>query len=206
MAPRPRAFDETTALEQARGAFWRTGYAATTMDDIARATGLGKGSLYAAFGGKRELYELVFTDWCERILTRARAELSGPDDTACARLADYVRAMTEEVAGDTGHLGCLLAKTAAELSGVDQAVADRCAATINGVHAVLVESVTAAQRAGDLDPAVDPHALAAHVLVVLRGVEAVGKAGAGAATLRAATDIALSFTARPVPGAATKQV
>jgi AcrR family transcriptional regulator len=53
---RPRGFDETTVLRRARDRFWSTGFAGASVDQIAAATGLGKGSLYGAFGDKRQLY------------------------------------------------------------------------------------------------------------------------------------------------------
>ena len=69
---RPREFDETQVLEAARDAFWSTGYGGTSIDDLTTATGLGKGSLYAAFGGKRELFERVFTEHCEEAVAQTR--------------------------------------------------------------------------------------------------------------------------------------
>jgi AcrR family transcriptional regulator len=53
---RPRSFDEDAVLEKARGVFWTLGYAATSLDDLAAATGLNRPSLYAAFGDKHALY------------------------------------------------------------------------------------------------------------------------------------------------------
>ena len=53
---RPRKFDEQQVLEAARDQFWKNGYAATSLDDLTKATGLGKGSLYGAFGGKHQLF------------------------------------------------------------------------------------------------------------------------------------------------------
>src|SRR4249919_2313925 len=53
---RPRSFDPDAVLEKARGVFWTLGYAATSLDDLAAATGLNRPSLYAAFGDKHALY------------------------------------------------------------------------------------------------------------------------------------------------------
>src|SRR6187402_999199 len=53
---RPRAYDPKTALGRAADVFWKAGYAATSLDDLAAATGMNRPSLYAAFGDKRELY------------------------------------------------------------------------------------------------------------------------------------------------------
>jgi len=53
---RPRAYDPETALARAAATFWKAGYAGTSLDDLAAATGMNRPSLYAAFGDKRELY------------------------------------------------------------------------------------------------------------------------------------------------------
>jgi AcrR family transcriptional regulator len=55
---RPRGFDEKQVLQAARDEFWSCGYAATSIDDVAALTGLGKGSLYGAFGDKHALFRL----------------------------------------------------------------------------------------------------------------------------------------------------
>jgi TetR/AcrR family transcriptional regulator, transcriptional repressor for nem operon len=59
---RPRAFDESVVLSQARALFANQGYNGTSIDDLVKATGLLRGSLYKAFGSKRNLFELLLTD------------------------------------------------------------------------------------------------------------------------------------------------
>ena len=59
---RPRAFDEATVLAQARALFAQQGYNGTSIDDLVKATGLLRGSLYKAFGSKRNLFELLFQE------------------------------------------------------------------------------------------------------------------------------------------------
>ena len=54
--PRPRKFDEDAVVEQAAGVFAAAGYGGTTMEELSRATGLGKQSIYNTFGGKRDLF------------------------------------------------------------------------------------------------------------------------------------------------------
>lgn len=43
-------------VRQAQGMFWRAGYEATSLSEIAARTGVHKPSLYAAFAGKRGLF------------------------------------------------------------------------------------------------------------------------------------------------------
>ena len=54
--PREKQFDETAVLGKAMEAFWARGYEATSVRDLVEAMGLHRGSIYAAFGGKRSLF------------------------------------------------------------------------------------------------------------------------------------------------------
>src|ERR1700730_9634469 len=116
---RPRQFDEERVLQAARQQFWSTGYAGTSMDAIAAATGLGKGSLYGAFGDKHQLFLRVFDGYCTAIVNAVGRDLDGPDDQAFERLCAHIRAVASKTAADTIRRGCLLAKGTAELSEHD---------------------------------------------------------------------------------------
>ena len=56
---RKRSFDETAVVSEAAGAFLIAGYEGTSVDELVRATGLLRGSLYQAFGSKRGLFLAV---------------------------------------------------------------------------------------------------------------------------------------------------
>jgi AcrR family transcriptional regulator len=56
---RPRNFSEESVLAQAADVFARMGYNATSIDELLSATSLQRGSLYKAFGSKRNLFEKV---------------------------------------------------------------------------------------------------------------------------------------------------
>ena len=70
---RPRTFDESDVVAAARDEFWSRGYAATSVDDLTAATGLGKGSLYGAFGDKHSLYLRALDDYISSSLDDVRA-------------------------------------------------------------------------------------------------------------------------------------
>ncbi|MEV4077902.1 TetR/AcrR family transcriptional regulator [Nonomuraea fuscirosea] len=194
---RPRKFDEQQVLDTARERFWSGGYAATRMDDIAEATGLGKGSLYGAFGGKQELFHRVFDDYCGAVVDGVSKQLCGGDADAYARLSAHVHAVAAATAADTARRGCLLAKGTAELAEHDEMVAQRAHTTIEALRALLEDDIAACQRNGDIDADADPGKLAALVLAVLRGIEALGKAGASEETLTGIAATALAVLPRP---------
>lgn len=56
MTGRPRQFDESEARERVMESFWANGYDGTNFDTLVRDSGLSRSSLYAAFGGKDELF------------------------------------------------------------------------------------------------------------------------------------------------------
>lgn len=174
---RPRAFDETAVVAAAQDRFWSFGYAATGLDDLVKATGLSKGSIYNTFGNKRTLYLRTFERYCDGVVAQVAALLDGPDETAAERL----RALFEGVAGASASTtvprGCFLAKATAELAALDhdvQAVARR---TFDQLEDLLVQSVMAAQRAGAIDASRDPRKTGRLLLATLRGLDALASAG-----------------------------
>ena len=53
---RPREFDPDETLSKIMRLFWENGYEATGLSEITSVTGLGKASLYKAFGNKQSMY------------------------------------------------------------------------------------------------------------------------------------------------------
>ncbi|MGE0044879.1 MAG: TetR/AcrR family transcriptional regulator [Hyphomonadaceae bacterium] len=72
---RPPQYDAAAALAQARDAFWRQGFQATSLDDLTAATGMNRPSLYAAFGDKRALFLKTLRDYRRVNAAGARALL-----------------------------------------------------------------------------------------------------------------------------------
>lgn len=60
-------------LEAATARFAESGYEATSMDDLAAAAGVSKGSLYDYFQNKEDLFYAVF-EWFEQTLLRTGLE------------------------------------------------------------------------------------------------------------------------------------
>jgi AcrR family transcriptional regulator len=175
---RPRKFDEDAVVAAARQVFTETGYHGTSVDDLSRATGLSKGSLYGAFGDKGGLFQRVFDDYCAASDEGAAALLDGPEDQAL----DRARAWLRSVASPSDRRGCLLAKGTAELSWENEAIAARSLAAFETLIDSLRRLVEQAQRAGLVDPNADPKALGGLILATHRGLEALAKAGVDSAT------------------------
>ena len=192
---RPREFDEQRVIAAAKDAFWTHGYAGTSLTELMAATGLGKGSLYGAFGDKHELFVRTFDEYCRQALESVEAELTA-DGPAYERLVAHIRAVAESTISDVERRGCFLAKGTAELADIDHAVAERVRLTFARLAELLTDCVAAARREGALAADVEPAQLAATVLATLRGIEALGKGGADAATLRAIAETTIKLLPR----------
>jgi AcrR family transcriptional regulator len=194
--PRPRKFDETDVVAAARDEFWLRGYAATSVDDLTSVTGLGKGSLYGAFGDKHGLFLRALDDYIGTALDGVRAQLRDPRHSACDRLVRHIRAQVKAIAADTSRRGCMMAKSAAELSATDETVEQAVERAYALWIAELVDCIKEAQRDGAIDSEQNPLALATTVLAFMRGQEALHKGGVKSAQIKAAAEQMIALMRR----------
>ncbi|WP_226362801.1 TetR/AcrR family transcriptional regulator [Pseudonocardia sp. ICBG1142] len=180
--PRPRQFDEKRVLSSVQAAFWDKGYAGTSLDDLLAASGLGKGSLYGAFGDKRSLFLRVLREYDDAndAMLRTRLEQS---DRAVDVVRDFVTGPLRDPDGAEARRGCLLANTAMELSADVAEVAAEARRSYAATTTLLAEAVRRAQREGDVTPHVDPDETAHAVLAGQLGLLVLGRVGQDPAIL-----------------------
>lgn len=188
---RTKEFDPEAALRAALQLFWERGYEATSIADLVECTGVARASLYATFGGKRELYLKALDRYGELADPELLAGLSQPGPALPA-----VRALVEryarEAAGAGGRRGCFVVNTAVELAPHDPTAARRVQASWDFVETALTSALTRAQAQGELAEGRDPRALGRFLLVLLQGLRVMGKAGTEPDRLRDAAVQALT--------------
>lgn len=190
---RNRRFDEQDVLRSATEVFWQAGFAATSVEDVMQATGLGKGSLYGAFGDKRTLFHRVFDGYCAHVTAAFSHRLTAANLSAADRLRAMFDTVIASTAGPHGPpRACLLTKATAELAATDPDIAALARQTFTAMAEILRVEVAQAQTAGDVPPHLDARQTANHLLVVFRGIEALAEAGTETAVLRDAADMALA--------------
>lgn len=64
---RTREFDEKKVVSAALLAFWKNGFADTSLADLQQATGLGKASLYNAFESKEGLFQVALVAYLKEV-------------------------------------------------------------------------------------------------------------------------------------------
>jgi AcrR family transcriptional regulator len=190
---RPRTFNEDDVVAAGRDVFWSQGYAATSIDDLTEATGLGRGSLYGAFGDKHTMFMLGLNEYCSSVTVGFRADLHDSELPAYDRLVTHLRNRAGSTAADTKRHGCLMAKGAAELAATDADVSKLVKRTLEAWLGELAATIAAAQGDGDLAAELNPQQLASLLLAVVRGIEALRTAGMTSATTTAAMEQAIAL-------------
>ena len=170
---RPREFDETAALNAAMECFWRDGYEATSVRDLAARMGITGASLYNAFGDKRSLFAEVLERYAERSTRERiiRLETNLPPKQAVgAFLGEIV-----ERSLDGDRRGCLLVNTALEVAPHDPELQAAVAVRLGEIEAFFRRAITAAQADGSVPPDRDPSDLARLLLGVTLGLRVLAR-------------------------------
>lgn len=175
MAGRPREFDEDEVLESALDVFWERGYASTSLSDLLERTGLAKGSLYKAFGDKRQLFWAALDRYLER-------GLRGLDDLARGgspreTLRTWLTNVASMATCDGVRRGCMAVNCTVELAPHDQEVRERLRRHEKSLERLYARLVQAGVDAGEFRDDVDPKAAARWLTTMVDGLQVRGKLG-----------------------------
>ncbi|MEN3264823.1 TetR/AcrR family transcriptional regulator [Pseudonocardia sp.] len=194
---RPRQFDEERVLHAVRDQFWDAGYAATSLEDVMRVSGLGKGSLYAAFGDKHQLFLRALRSYTDAGHGYLRAVLDSAP-RALDGLRAFVMAPVSEPGGAAPRRGCLMANSTCELAAADPEVLAEARRTYEATTALVAECVVRAQGEGDVPADADPIEMARALLAAQQGLVFMGRTGLNIDEL---TATGRSLAAQLLPGA-----
>ncbi|WP_326561720.1 TetR/AcrR family transcriptional regulator [Micromonospora sp. NBC_01796] len=186
---RPREFDVDEVLESALRVFWAKGYEGATMADLASATGLKPGSIYAAFGCKIGLFMQVVDRYVRTVVTYGPAAIEADSAREVVRI--WLDGVVRATSGADTPPGCLLVQ-AALVSGEG---ADKVRAELRdrrqAAEVALTERFERARRTGDLPVDAEPEVAARYVVALAQGIAVQAASGASRADLQRMADLAL---------------
>ncbi|MER7765672.1 TetR/AcrR family transcriptional regulator [Kitasatospora sp. NPDC096140] len=166
---RPKGFEPDVAVAQAMETFWTKGYSATSPADLAEATGVAKGSLYHAFGSKRELFARAL-DLYGRLGSGLTEEFLSRPGTARERIHAYFVLLVDTDLDGPVRRGCLAQNTVEELGGQDEEAARAVHRIEERMIALFTARIEQGQRDGDVDRSVDAGAQALLLQTTLAGL------------------------------------
>jgi TetR/AcrR family transcriptional repressor of nem operon len=170
---RTREFEIDEVLQNAMEAFWKRGYAATSMADIYEATGLKPGSLYAAFKDKEELFRRCF----ETYAAHFRATLP-QDRSGLAAIEAWLSLQARLAADDPDRKGCLIINTVTERDIHSAATRALASGRLQEIRDFFTRHLSLAVAAGEARRNLPVEVHADALLGAVVGVMALGRAGA----------------------------
>lgn len=186
---RPREFSEAAALDAAMRVFWEKGYEGASLDDLTRAMGINRSSLYASFGDKEELFNSVIARYAEGPMAFFHEALEQP--TARAVVENLLRSGVAFLGDPTHPRGCLTLQgglaCGSGSEGVKRAMIDWRRQGLKR----LEQRLRRAQKEGDLGRDVDAKDLARYVYVVMNGLSVQAVNGASRAEMNRTVKMAL---------------
>lgn len=175
---RPRAYDPETALQQALGVFWNTGYSGASLDNIATAAGMNRPSLYAAFGDKHALYIKALEQYWAVAFADMHAALTDHDlNLSQALMRFYEGQLSIYFSGEGQPRGCFAIGTATTEAVEDVQIRELLSARLGKLDADLEARVRTAIESGELKSDVDATALAVLASSLLHSISIRARAG-----------------------------
>jgi len=170
--------------------FWRQGYEATSIQDLIEATGINRGSIYAAFGNKQGLFLEVLDHYADKVANPLMKELANPDPRRAIEC--MFESIIRRVSDPKWPRGCLNTNTSIECPKVGDEISRKITERLGQQESTIYQVLHRAQAAGVLDQALDVRALARFFTGVAQALNVVNKAFADPAILRDIVKVALS--------------
>jgi AcrR family transcriptional regulator len=184
-----RQFDEQEVIATALDVFWRKGLHDATMQDIAAATGVQRGSLYNAYGDKEEIFLRAFDRYAEQFLEGAGKALA--DGDAAERLRNFLDVIIVNMTSGSPARGCLTTRTALDSTVSSAAVRDRVQDVLGRLEQLVAKAIASAIASAPGKPSsADAQRLARVVVTFTRGLAVMERAGYSRKQLR---DAAATF-------------
>jgi AcrR family transcriptional regulator len=187
---RPREFDRKEALNAAVETFWTHGFEGAGIESLTAAMGIGRQSIYGAFGSKKALYLEALQAYNVgniAALVSALRKANSPLEGLRTVLLTPIELSERERAK-----GCLGINAICEFGQSDADVTAALSVSGRILQAALADLVREAQAKGEIGPEVDPVAAVGLIQTLLSGIKVAARSGAAPEAMRMTIDLALN--------------
>jgi len=166
---RPREFDERAALAQMMAAFWVGGYEGTSLSDLVHVSKINKGSLYAAFGNKRQIYLRSLESYLDALVASVDEALQAPGAAADHLRSLFLLSAERVAAGD--RRGCFLCNSSTDMAASDADVEELVRSGLQRLEGLFAKALGPGLSARKRS------AKASQLLSTYMGIQALARAG-----------------------------
>ena len=173
---RPSAFDYDTALEAAMRTFWQYGFEGTSMSELTKAMGMNKTSIYAAYGGKEELFQKALNRYANGPVKFIADALN--EKSAFEVVHKLLTTAAVNLTNTQNPCGCMIIQGALSCSKESQHIHDMLSGYRNSYEKHLIARLDRAKQDKDIAMEADTKSLAKLVATVHQGMSVQASSGA----------------------------
>ncbi len=175
---RTKEFDVDLALARALDLFHSKGFEGTSMQELVEHLGINRGSLYATFGCKEDIYaqalELYTTTGGQGMIEAMAANTP---------LRERLSAFLYQLITDPDGRGCFVVNTACERNHVHEQSRLATTASLAATRDLFVDVCRRGANLGELHDDMTPELAADLVMVLMQGMQVMATTGADQHTL-----------------------
>ncbi len=187
---RHQEFDTKQVLGKAMHVFWQKGYKGASMQELLGEMGIGKGSFYATFGSKRDLFVEALKHFGEtKAMLRETKHLLANEPAKVAIAQILHRVIDRSV---NTKRACLFGKTAFEFWGSDPDVAEEVSGGLKRVEEGFYSALLRGQELGEIPKDRDAKALAKYLTSIFYGLQVMASANPDRKNLETVASTALT--------------
>lgn len=187
---RPTEFDRQDALEKSMELFWKNGYEATSLAELIKTMGIGRQSLYNAFGDKHSLFIEATKHYIGTTGQHVIDTLKGADSPI-----GNIRKTLEQIAdfiSDGKCRGCLVTNSIVELAPHDDEVRKLVQSMVNRVEKTIQGVLDRAVEEGEIPTETNTQAVARFLNSTVHGLVVIGKISPNRAALKDIVKVAMT--------------
>lgn len=182
LMPKVKQFDKEKVLEVASSIFHKNGYNGTSIDEILKATGLSRSSLYDSFKDKHSLY-LQSLDFYKNAEIKAYDTVDQKKLNGLQKLELLFKEVVNHLITHPNDNGCLMVNAAAEMSKHCEKTAQVVCNNKDSVQDLFTGWLTDAQNSGALHLTKSPKSYSPFLFNALCGLKVLSQSGATKAEL-----------------------
>jgi len=188
---RTKAFNEKEVLDKAVQVFWAKGYEATSMQDLVEAMGIQRGSLYATFGSKQQLF-LQSLERYGKVVVKQFLEILESKSSGIESIELFFTQLLEHLLTAGPLRSCLVTNSAIERGLRDEETKQQVLYLLQALEKGFYKTLQRARENGEIATDLDLNHVANFLTSHMQGLLVIGKVCSERSVLEGINQVTLS--------------
>jgi len=188
---RPKIFNEEDVIDKAVKVFWAKGYEATSMQDLVNAMGIQRGSLYATFGSKQQLFLKSLNRYSHTVV-KSLLDILNSKPSAIESIELFFSQLVQHLLTAGELRSCLVTNSAIERGLRDDETKQLVLQLLNALESGFYQTLLRAKDNNELSTEIDLKLLANYLTSSMQGLLVMGKVCSEKSVLEGINQVTLS--------------